>query len=259
MQKFAKLYAIPAGLIFLKILVTLRTAVDTYHVSNDVLDVLLIDVAYLVLWSIAAYAGNSQQALYVRPFAAAGAWGLYLLALSIAWQAGVLTGTQWGIVVSLIARVAGIILLALDTWSYIVALMQHQKQSQADWKVTLRNAVSSVAYIIGALLTLPFALLVNIYVAARDYVTDVKPSSVTSKTVKPSVNPKHPNGQQNGKVFIPDKVDNAIRKVYSQDENLTPRQIAKSVGKISHTTVRNRIAKWPDWYREETASLPKAP
>ena len=184
LERFYKQYGIPVGLIFIKLLVTLRTGIDTYEVSNDILDVLVIDGVYLVLWLIAAYSGKGVSAMALRPFAAGGAWVLYGLMLYIAIAAGGLHGGDAAVAVSLIARVAGAVLLLYDTYDYVQALVQQrQKDHAATWRDSLRGAVSSVTYLIGALLALPMVLLLSIYRAAQDYADDNRHVPIRARVV----------------------------------------------------------------------------
>lgn len=184
MERFAKQVGIPIGLILIKLLVTLRTGLDTYHVSADPLDVLVIDGAYLTLWLIAAYAGKGQEAMALRPFAAGGAWVLYGLMLYIAVKAGQLNGEGAAVAVSLIARVAGAVLLLYDTYDYAQALFaKRSKSSSNTWQDTLRGIVNALAYVIGALVAMPLVLLLNIGKATRDYWQDGKPTEASSLVV----------------------------------------------------------------------------
>jgi hypothetical protein len=183
MEKLTKTYFIPAILLIVKLLVTLRTAIDTYDISADILDVLVIDGGYLALWFVAAYSGKGQTAMALRPFAAGGAWVLYLLMLYIAWHAGDLRGDSSAIVVSMIARVTGAVLLLYDTYDYVAALVQQrQKDSAASWKDSLRGSVSALTYFLGAVIAAPFVMLLNLYNVGRDYWSDTE-----AQTAKPRV------------------------------------------------------------------------
>lgn len=183
-ERFAKSFGIPIGLILMKLLITLRTGIDTYDVSSDLLDVLVIDGAYLALWLIAAYSGKGQSAMALRPFAAGGAWMLYLAMLYIAWEAGHLQGSEGAVVVSLIARVAGAILLLYDTYDYVAALVQQrQKDHAASWKDSLRGSVNAVSYLIGALAAFPFVVILNLFRVGRDYADDNKTTVVRGRAV----------------------------------------------------------------------------
>lgn len=104
------------ALILVKALTTLRTGVDTYTVSdvggaNALLNVLLIDGAFLTFWLIAAYGGKGADAIALRPYAAGGAVVLYGSMLLIGWSAhpGIIA---WAV------RVAGAIALGYDISDY---------------------------------------------------------------------------------------------------------------------------------------------
>lgn len=184
LDRFARQYGIPAGLILIKLLITLRTGIDTYNVSADILDVLVIDGVYLVLWLIASYSGKSQAAMALRPFAAGGAWALYLAMLYIAVAAGHLSGADDAVIVSVIARLAGGILLLYDTYDYISALIQmRQRDQSATWKDSLRGMVNALAYIIGALLATPFVLFLNAVRAVGDYAADNRNQPIPARVI----------------------------------------------------------------------------
>lgn len=108
MKKLLKDGALPAFLLTMKLMVTLRTGLDTYSVSNDLLDVLIIDGAYLVFWMVAAYGGTTEQWARLRRFSVAGAWLLYVSMIVIGLEA------HWNFV-SVVARVGGGLLLAYET------------------------------------------------------------------------------------------------------------------------------------------------
>lgn len=114
MKKFFRDYGVPIALFAIKILTTIRTAFDTYAVSGDLLNVLLIDLAFLALWMLLAYGGDNQYAKRARPFATLGAWSMYIMMLMIGWEA------HHGMV-AVAVRIAGGIGLLLDTWDYIMA------------------------------------------------------------------------------------------------------------------------------------------
>jgi hypothetical protein len=236
MGKFFREFGIPAGLIIVKLLITLRTGIDTYNVSHDILDVLVIDGAYLAMWMVAAYAGKGQSAMALRPFAAAGAWILYGLMLYIAWQAGDLRGNGIDIAVSLIARVAGAVLLSYDTYDYIQALMhQRQRDSAATWQDSLRSAVNALAYITGAVLAIPLVVILNIVRAGKDYQQDARGAKTAKIVVQGRTAPALPSGKT-------DDVDRQLLELYAGNPLLPLREAGKEIGK-SHTAVSNRLAK----------------
>lgn len=237
MGKFFREYGIPAGLIIVKLLITLRTGIDTYNVSHDILDVLVIDGAYLAMWMVAAYAGKGQSAMALRPFAAAGAWILYGLMLYIAWQAGDLRGNGIDIAVSLIARVAGAVLLSYDTYDYIQSLLhQRRRESEASWQDSLRGGVNALAYIVGALLAIPLVVVLNIVRAGKDYGQDARVTKASKIVVEGRNVPALPA------VTTTDDIDRQLLLLYANDPTLPLREAGKRVGR-SHTAVDNRLAK----------------
>jgi hypothetical protein len=101
------------ALILVKALTTLRTGLDTYAVSGDVLNVLLVDGAFLTFWLIAAYGGKGASSIALRPFAAGGAVALYIIMLLIGW-------TAHPGVVAVAVRVAGGLALGYDISDYLL-------------------------------------------------------------------------------------------------------------------------------------------
>lgn len=237
MDRFFRLYGIPVGLVFVKLLIVARTGIDTWNVSHDYLDVAVIDGAYLAMWMVAAYAGRGQSAMALRPFAAVGAWLLYGLMLYIAWQAGSLRGDSIAIAVSLIARVAGIVLLAYDTYDYIQALFQQrQRDGSGSWKDTLRAAGNAAGYLIGALVVWPFVVVLNMVRAGKDYWHDARqPHAVRARVIEGNVRslPLSP---------LLDPLDCQLLEIYADNPALPLRQAGKQLGK-SHTAIGNRLAK----------------
>jgi len=62
-------------------------ALDTFAVSRDLLNVVLIDGAMFTFWQITRFAGSSTKALALRPVAAILAWALYLMQIVIGVEA----------------------------------------------------------------------------------------------------------------------------------------------------------------------------
>lgn len=112
MTKWLRENGIVMGLFAIKLLTTARTGIDTYHVSHDMLNVLLIDGVFLALWLVAAYGGQSTYMMTIRPFASAVAWALYIGMVVIGWEASH-TG------VAFVARLAGGAALLYDTYGYV--------------------------------------------------------------------------------------------------------------------------------------------
>ncbi len=88
---------------------------DTWAVSRDLLNVVLIDAVFMGLWFAAAYGGRGENALAMRPFAALGAWLMYAAMLIIGWEAH-RDATAFAV------RIAGGVALSYDTWDYIVSV-----------------------------------------------------------------------------------------------------------------------------------------
>lgn len=122
MKQEAKEKIVFALLLFVKLLTALRTGIDTYLVSQDFLNVLLLDVTFLVLWAIFAYTGRGATAMAIRPFAAAGAFFMYGWMMYIGWEAH-----SDNPAVALAVRSAGLVMLIYDAWDYGVALYQKQQ------------------------------------------------------------------------------------------------------------------------------------
>lgn len=108
-------------LLGMKILTTLRTGIDTYTISKDILNVLLLDGVFLALWFVLAYGGKGQIAMAIRPFAAFGSYLMYAFMLGIGWEAHVNQP-----LVAVAVRVAGALILLYDTWDYAVAWNQRR-------------------------------------------------------------------------------------------------------------------------------------
>lgn len=124
MNQHTKDSLIVIALLAVKALTTLRTGIDTFAVSGDLLNVLLIDGAFLALWLVAAYGGHGAAMLSVRPFATIAAWALYGSMLVIGWEA------HHGIV-ALAVRTAGGLALAYDTWDLIMGAANRMRIKRA--------------------------------------------------------------------------------------------------------------------------------
>jgi hypothetical protein len=134
-----------ALLIVIKILTSARTGIDTYAVSHDILNVLLIDGLFLAFWVVLAYFGKGNSAMSIRPFAAGGAWAMYIAMLFIGGEAHV-----DNIFVAIVVRVAGGLALAFDTWDYISAWNQRRKElmgkTLAERQMKLREKLWEKSY-----------------------------------------------------------------------------------------------------------------
>lgn len=102
------------ALLVVKILTVIRTGIDTYAISQDILDVMLIDGVFTAMWLYAAFAGESKRALRLRPFAIIGAWAMYGFILMIGWDAH-----TDDYLISTAVRTAGALALLYDTWDYL--------------------------------------------------------------------------------------------------------------------------------------------
>lgn len=111
-----------AGLLLMKALTTIRTGVDTYAVSNDILNVLLLDVAFLGFWLVLAYTGKGNTAMAVRPFAGIAALVMYLIMMGVGWEAH-----EGQTLVVFGVRIAGLLVLAYDGYDYAVAWWQRRQ------------------------------------------------------------------------------------------------------------------------------------
>lgn len=111
-------------LLGMKFLTTLRTGIDTFTVSQDMLNVLLLDGVFLALWFVLAYGGGGKVAMAIRPFAAFGAYVMYGFMLVIGWEAHVDAP-----LVAIAVRVAGALVLLYDTWDYAVAMNQKRQEA----------------------------------------------------------------------------------------------------------------------------------
>lgn len=166
-------------LVVVKLLTTARTAIDTYTVSGDLLNVALIDITMLGMWLVAAYGGTSKTALATRPIAALIAWVLYLGQLYIGIEA---THS----VVSVFVRIAGGMALGFDTYSYIVNLTQRKgKKSVNQRRYTLRQIMLSIGYYVASILLTPMTGIIGGAKYISDVVDDVKH---TPTRVNPPVN-----------------------------------------------------------------------
>lgn len=111
-------------LLGMKFLTTLRTGIDTFTISQDMLNVLLLDGVFLALWFVLAYGGGGKVAMAIRPFAAFGAYVMYGFMLVIGWEAHVDAP-----LVAIAVRVAGALVLLYDTWDYAVSMNQKRQEA----------------------------------------------------------------------------------------------------------------------------------
>jgi len=102
------------ALLVVKILTVIRTGIDTFAISHDMLNVLLIDGVFTAMWLYAAFAGDSQRASRLRPFAILGAWTMYGFILVIGWDAH-----ADNFLIATAVRTAGALALLYDTWDYV--------------------------------------------------------------------------------------------------------------------------------------------
>ena len=132
------------GKLSVKLITAVRFGMDTFFVAvggvgatappvvvlEALLDVLLIDVFFTLMWSVSAYAGTSQQAMAVRPFATLAAWVMYAVILII--------GGATRDIVSVAVRVTGGLALTYDTYGYIQDWWRQRRAVQES--VTLEQA-----------------------------------------------------------------------------------------------------------------------
>lgn len=102
------------ALLVVKVLTVIRTGIDTYAISQDILNVLLVDGVFTAMWLYAAFAGEGQRAMRLRPFAIIGAWTMYGFILVIGLDAHANSP-----LVATAVRVAGALALLYDTWDYV--------------------------------------------------------------------------------------------------------------------------------------------
>lgn len=158
-------------LTLVEVLTVIRTGIDTYAVSQDLLNVILIDGAMLVAWQTVRFGGTGGKALAVRPAAAILAWVLYIQQVVIGFEAH-------GDFIAIAVRTAGGGLLALDTWSYLVALRQkltqgsRKQHTQTDWKATHRKAVAGIGYVIMNVCVFPAVWIVQGVRVLADHLRD---------------------------------------------------------------------------------------
>lgn len=102
------------ALLVVKILTVIRTGIDTFAISHDMLNVFLIDGVFTAMWLYTSFAGDSQRALRLRPFAIIGAWTMFSFIMIIGWDAHANSP-----LVATAVRVAGALALLYDTWDYV--------------------------------------------------------------------------------------------------------------------------------------------
>lgn len=136
LQRASRLGPLDWGKLAVKLITATRFGMDTFLVAVGgvgstappvvvlmaVLDVLLIDVFFTLMWSVAAYAGTSRAAMSIRPFATLAAWVMYAVILVI--------GGATRDVVSLAVRVTGGLALAYDTFGYVRDWWQRRRDGQ---------------------------------------------------------------------------------------------------------------------------------
>lgn len=131
-------------LIAMKVLTSVRTGIDTFIVSGDLLNVVLLDGFFLAFWGILAYGGKSVLSLAVRPVAAIAAGVMYGFMIFIGLNAHIGMG-----LVSTAVRVGGAALLFYDGWGYIVNVRQFfadRRKTFAEEQRDLRTGFWKGAY-----------------------------------------------------------------------------------------------------------------
>jgi hypothetical protein len=164
-----------AGILLLHALTAWRTGVDTYSVTGDLLNVVLIDATFVIAALAAAYLGGSIESLFIRPVAAVLAWVLYVQMVVIGFEAHADQPE-----VALAVRTAGFGLLVLDTWVYIVAAGRKLRASGSqakDWRASLRGGVASIAYVLASILLAPVVAIIMLVRACGDYLRDGRPQA----------------------------------------------------------------------------------
>lgn len=170
-----------AGILLLHALTAWRTGVDTYSVSGDLLNVVLIDAAFVIAALAAAYLGGSVESLFIRPVAAVLAWVLYIQMVVIGFEAHADQPE-----VALAVRTAGFGLLVLDTWVYIVAAGRKLRASGAqakDWRASLRGGVASIAYVLSSIALAPIVAIMMLFRSGLDYLRDVRSKQYPAGTI----------------------------------------------------------------------------
>lgn len=131
-MKWTKNSWLTVGKLIVKLILVALTARDTYSLVPDVLVVALIDGVLFSLMVSLEFLGTGQLAMSVRPMAAVGAWILYGGVILV----GVLAHEAQDVrvlIVFMIARIAGALILVLDTWELIQThvLVKRVKNTQA--------------------------------------------------------------------------------------------------------------------------------
>ena len=124
-QRF-KSRMITAIMLSLKILFSIRTGIDTYKASGDLLNVMLIDVAFLAFWMVLAYGPDSWDRV---KWVSAG-FAVLLYAVFFWIGISVHNETFQTAAVAVFARLSGGALLAYDLWDYISELLAMRKASR---------------------------------------------------------------------------------------------------------------------------------
>lgn len=117
-------------LLLLKIATALQTGADTLAVTGSWLAVILIDLAFLALWSYLAYAGGGKEAQRNKAYAALGATLLYSAMFVIGLQAH--GGQFWALAV----RLSGAVALGFDVWTFAAAAVTGWWSGVRQWRKT---------------------------------------------------------------------------------------------------------------------------
>lgn len=137
MKRQLREYGVPGLMLAIKLATTLRTGWDTWLVSHDPVSVVLIDVVFLALWLALAYGGDGQEMRRFRPFAVAGAIGMYAAMVYIGWEAHHSS-------VAIVARFAGAIALGADVWSWAAGALANWQAEQKKKREERRRERSRV-------------------------------------------------------------------------------------------------------------------
>lgn len=170
------------GLIAIEALLAYRYGYDTYMLARQegasiqiaLTDAAMIDGVFVLLVTIAHFAGRGKKASKLRPLTLAGAAYMYFVVMLP------IASTQGQ--VARAARIAGAMMLLfvgsdllIDLWHAVEAWARKRKQTnRPPFRARLRQANANIAYVFGVWIwLLPSWVVLGFFTVARDYLSDL--------------------------------------------------------------------------------------
>ena len=135
--------AVPFLWLAVKLITTVITAMDTWHVMGSLWHVAIIDGFFMAAWFSVAYAGDSEEAKRDRKTSAYLAWGMMIVVTAIGYVA-ITDASVAEIVVNVAARLAAWGALFRDTSGYFAGIRANIRKLRDSKTQAQRNEVRRI-------------------------------------------------------------------------------------------------------------------